>query len=390
MLNIALFGPPGAGKGTQSKLLLEKYNLTYISTGDILRREIAEGSILGMKAKNIIEKGGLADDEIIVQLIEQNITRDEKAKGILFDGFPRTVVQAYILDGLLLRLNTSLSAMLSLEVPREELITRMIERSKTSGRSDDNFEVIQYRLEEYENKTKPVADFYKAKNVYFPIDGTGTIEGIFEKLKETITSTLRKQWINVVLYGPPGSGKGTQAQKLAEKYNLVYISTGKLLRDEIRQGTEIGKAVEQYMLKGEIVPDEIAIHVIEHKIKLHPEANGFIFKGFPRTIVQAYILDGLLLKLNQTVSVAIGIETSTLECFKRLSLRGKSHYKRPYDENMELIINRLDEFFTRTQIVSDYYKKLKKFTYVDGHGSEEDIFQRLVDRIDETLTTTGR
>lgn len=386
MLNIALFGPPGAGKGTQSKLLLEKYNLTYISTGDILRQEIAEGSILGMKAKSIIEKGGLASDEIIVQIIEDRITKNVDASGILFDGFPRTTVQAYILDGLLLRLNTSLSAMLSLEVPRDQLISRMIERSKTSGRSDDNLDVIKFRLEEYENKTKPVADFYTAKGLYYPIDGTGKIEDIFCKLTDTITATLKKKWINVVLYGPPGSGKGTQAQKLADKYNLVYISTGQLLRKEVKEQTEVGKNAESYMMKGEIVPDEIAISLIEKKIKKHPEANGFIFKGFPRTIVQAYILDGLLLKLNQTVSVAIGMEVSTLECFKRLSNRGKTQNKRPYDETMELIINRLDEFHTRTQIVGEYYRKHKKFTIVDGHGSEDEIFDRLTNTIDHTLT----
>lgn len=386
MLNIALFGPPGAGKGTQSKLLLEKYNLTYISTGDILRKEIAEGSILGMKAKSIIEKGGLADDEIIVQIIENVITKDEGSNGILFDGFPRTIVQAYILDGLLLRLNTSLSAMLSLEVPRDQLISRMIERAKTSGRKDDNLNVIKYRLEEYENKTKPVADFYKAKGLYHSINGTGSIQDIFGKLTETITSTLKKKWINVVLYGPPGAGKGTQAQKLAEKYNLVYISTGQLLRKEMRDKTEIGKSVAHHMEKGEIVPDEIAIALIENKIRRHPEANGFIFKGFPRTIVQAYILDGLLLKLNQTISVAIGIEASTLECFKRLSARGKTDSRRPYDQNMELIINRLDEFHTRTQIVGEYYKKHKKFTTIDGQGSEDEIFNRLVEKIDTTLT----
>ncbi len=385
MLNLALFGPPGAGKGTQSKLLLEKYNLTYISTGDILRKEIAEESILGMKAKDIIEKGGLAPDEIIVQIIEQRITKDVDSRGILFDGFPRTTVQAYILDGLLLRLNTSLSAMLSLEVPREELIERMMERAKTSGRTDDTSEVIKYRLEEYENKTKPVADFYQAKGLYYPIDGTGKIEDIFNKLTETVTSTLKKKWINVVLYGPPGSGKGTQAQKLAKKHNLVYISTGQLLRKEVKLQTEVGKKVESLMEKGEIVPDEIAIALIESKIKRHPEANGFIFKGFPRTIVQAYILDGLLLKLNQTVSVAIGIEISTLECFKRLSSRGKTDSKRPYDENMELIINRLDEFFTRTQIVGEYYKKHKKFTTVDGQGTEDEIFQRLTETVDHAL-----
>lgn len=163
MLNIALFGPPGAGKGTQSKYLIEKYNLTYIATGDILRQEIAEGTPLGMEAKDIIDKGGLASDEIIVQIIENRILMNPDANGILFDGFPRTVVQAYILEGLLLKMNTSLMCMLSLEVPREELIRRMLERGKTSGRADDKAEVINFRLQEYENKTIPVANFYNKK-----------------------------------------------------------------------------------------------------------------------------------------------------------------------------------------------------------------------------------
>ncbi len=386
MLNIALFGPPGAGKGTQSKLLLEKYNLTYISTGDILRQEIAEGTELGLRAKSVIEKGGLASDEIIIQLIEAHITKTEGTNGILFDGFPRTTSQAYILDGLLLRMDTSLTAMLSLEVPKDELIKRLLARAKDSGRADDTLEVIKYRLEEYDNKTKAVADFYQNKGIYYPINGLGSINDIFGQLTNTITSVLKKKWINVVLYGPPGAGKGTQAQKLAEKYNLVYISTGKMLRKEVREQTEIGKKIEHLMKTGEIVPDEIAIALIEGKIKRHPEANGFIFKGFPRTIVQAYILDGLLLKLNQSVSLTIGMQLPTLECFKRLSKRGKTNLKRSYDENIELIINRLDEFYNQSQIVAEHYRKQKNLISMDAMGTEEEIFERLCDIIDDKLT----
>lgn len=385
MLNVALFGPPGAGKGTQAKMLLKKYDLTYISTGDMLRQEIAEGTKLGMQAKSIIEKGGLASDEIIVRLIEKRIVENTNPKGILFDGFPRTTVQAYILDGLLLRIQTSLTCMISLEVPRKELISRMLERSKTSGRSDDTKEVIKFRLQEYDNKTKAVADFYKAKGKYIPIKGVGHIKDIFSSITDVIKQTLRKTWINVVLYGPPGAGKGTQALKLAEKYNLVYISTGKMLRHEVKENTEIGKRVAASMEKGEIVPDEIAIALIERRIQENPDAKGFVFKGFPKTIVQAYILDGLLLKLNQTVSIAIGLELSTLECFKRLSARGKTEKKRPYDESMELIINRLDEFIDHTKAVGEYYEKKRTFVSVDGNGSEEEIFGRLTETIDHAL-----
>ena len=145
MFNIALFGPPGAGKGTQSRKLIEKYNLAYISTGDILREEIAEGSDLGMQAKSVIEKGGLVSDEIIVQIIEKKIKTNTEVNGFLFDGFPRTVVQAYILEGLLLKLNTSLNCMVTLEVPQDILMERMLERAQKENRIDDTMEVIENR-----------------------------------------------------------------------------------------------------------------------------------------------------------------------------------------------------------------------------------------------------
>ncbi|PIY34568.1 MAG: adenylate kinase, partial [Bacteroidetes bacterium CG_4_10_14_3_um_filter_42_6] len=229
MLNIALFGPPGAGKGTQSKKLLEKYNLTYISTGDLLRVEIEEGSDLGKKAKDIINKGGLVSDEMIVQLIEKRITMNTNTRGILFDGFPRTVVQAYILDGLLLKLNTSLHMMLSLDVPYKELTERLMLRAETSNRVDDSEEVIKFRLQEYEDKTTPVADYYEKQNKYFKLNGVGSLDGIFNSLVEIIETNKEKEYTNIVLLGKPGSGKGTQGDMLAKKHNLVYISTGKML-----------------------------------------------------------------------------------------------------------------------------------------------------------------
>ena len=189
MLNIALFGPPGAGKGTQSKYLIEKYNLTYISTGDILRKEIADGTELGKKAKDVIAGGNLVSDDLIVKIIEKRITSENK-DGILFDGFPRTVVQAYILDGLLIKLNTSLTFMLSLEVPKDELVTRLVERGKSSGRPDDNMEVIQKRLFEYEDKTLPLIDFYKERGKYISINGVGDISDITKLLNDAIETVL--------------------------------------------------------------------------------------------------------------------------------------------------------------------------------------------------------
>lgn len=377
MLNIALFGPPGAGKGTQSKWLMKKYNLVYISTGDILRQEISEGTELGLKAKGIIEKGGLASDEIIVQIIERKIKMNPDVNGFLFDGFPRTYVQAYILEGLLLKLNTSLSCMLSLEVPKKMLVERMLERGKTSGRADDNIEVIQNRLKEYENKTVPVIDFYNGKNIYFPIDGVGSVEDVFKRLTDSISINLKKELFNVVIFGYPGSGRGTQAKKIAEKYNLVYISTGKLLREEIKKGTEVGKKAEEFMNEGSIVPDEIAIKIIERQIFKHPNANGFVFKGFPRTIVQAYILDGLLRRLDTSVSLMLELDVSMLDAIKRLNVRGKSHKKREYDLDMDVIINRMEVYQKKTVAVTNYYKRLNKMFTINGAGDGDEVFSRV-------------
>jgi adenylate kinase len=377
MLNIALFGPPGAGKGTQSKLLLEKYNLTYISTGDMLREEIANQTDLGSEAKSIIEKGGLVPDEIIVQIIEKKVTMNLTSRGILFDGFPRTVVQAYILEGLLLKMNTKLTCMLSLEVPHDELVGRLLERAVLSGRSDDTIDVIKYRMQEYEDKTKPVINFYQEKGKYFPINGVGSVDDIFKMLCETIDNNYKQDYFNVVLLGKPGSGKGTQGEILASKHNLVYISTGKLLRKEIAADTEIGRIAKPYMDRGEIVPDELAIRVIEHKIERNPNAAGFVFKGFPRTIVQAYILDGLLRRLNSRVSCMLNLKLSTLEAIRRLNDRSKTDRKRLYDTSTEMILHRLEEYEKKTRPVIDNYKKQSVFYEIDGAGSEDVVNKRL-------------
>ena len=188
MLNIIIFGPPGAGKGTQSEHLKEKYNLTYISTGQVLRAEMAAGTEIGLKVKDIIDHGGLASDEIVTEIIEKFIVNHSDSNGFLFDGFPRTVKQAEILEDLFKKYNLKLNGVVSLEVPEELLIERMLERGKTSGRADDNIESIHFRFVEYESKTKPVLHFYEERNILHPINGVGTIENIFVNICETIDS----------------------------------------------------------------------------------------------------------------------------------------------------------------------------------------------------------
>ncbi|MDO5341584.1 MAG: adenylate kinase [Bacteroidia bacterium] len=192
MLNIILFGPPGAGKGTQSQQLKEKYNLTYLSTGDILREEMAAETEIGKKVKDIISKGGLVSDEIVVSIIRGRVEANQKSAGFLFDGFPRTVRQAEMLDGIMNEFSLKINAVLSLEVPEEILINRMIERGKTSGRADDNIDSIKHRFVEYNEKTKPVLAYYEKQGNLKGIDGVGKVEDIFATLCNEIDKISKK------------------------------------------------------------------------------------------------------------------------------------------------------------------------------------------------------
>ncbi len=187
MLNIVLFGPPGAGKGTQSAKLIEKYGLLHLSTGDLLRAELKAESQLGLEAKKYMNEGKLVPDEVLIGMVANKVADNKNAKGFIFDGFPRTTVQAQALDKIMADNQLIISGMVALEVTEEELTQRILERGKTSGRADDqNEDLIRNRIHEYETKTAPVAQFYQAQNKYFSIHGIGTIEEIFVNLCHTI------------------------------------------------------------------------------------------------------------------------------------------------------------------------------------------------------------
>ncbi len=187
MINLVLFGPPGAGKGTQAAFLSRAYKLIHLSTGDILREEIAADTPIGQTAKDIICRGELVPDSMVIDLIQEKLDKNPRANGFLFDGFPRTVPQAEALDTLLIHYGRSVSAMLSLEVEKEELIARLMNRGTTSGRDDDsNHSIIENRIEIYNQKTAPLISYYRNAGKYESINGTGTIEEITSRLKALI------------------------------------------------------------------------------------------------------------------------------------------------------------------------------------------------------------
>ena len=190
MFNFILFGPPGSGKGTQSIKIAEKYNLAHISTGDIFRKNIREKTELGIKVQSIIEKGELVPDELLIDILDDAMNQFNNVKGFVFDGFPRTIQQANDLDTLLNKKNDEVSLVLALEVNDDEIIGRLLKRAELEGRKDDTKDVIENRINIYNNQTQPLIDFYKDKNKFASVNGIGSIEDIFNSICDAIDPLL--------------------------------------------------------------------------------------------------------------------------------------------------------------------------------------------------------
>ncbi len=187
MINIVLFGKPGAGKGTQAEFLKGKYNLTHLSTGDIFRYNIKNETELGQLAKTFMDKGDLVPDEVTIKMLQSEVDKNQDSAGFLFDGFPRTIAQAQALDAFLATKNESITATIALEADDEILIQRLLERGKTSGRVDDqDEEKIRNRYQEYNDKTAPLMEYYHSQNKFYAVDGIGSITDITERLSSVI------------------------------------------------------------------------------------------------------------------------------------------------------------------------------------------------------------
>lgn len=194
MFNLILFGPPGSGKGTQSEKIVQKFGLVHLSTGNLLRQEIADKTPLGLEAKNFIDKGQLVPDEVVIGMVDSYMEKHAEAKGFLFDGFPRTAAQAEALDKLLALRKTAICKVIALEVSEDELVKRLINRGQTSGRSDDTNEtIIRNRFSVYKEETEPVAEHYAALGKLERIKGEGGIDEIFDVISNCINTEMETQ-----------------------------------------------------------------------------------------------------------------------------------------------------------------------------------------------------
>ena len=190
MFNILIFGPPGSGKGTQATKIAQKYNIKHISTGDILRNEVKQRTELGEKARAIMERGELVPDELLIEILYSVIEKNTDVAGFIFDGFPRTLIQAQELDNLMKKIEDSIDLVISLDVHDNEIIGRLLKRAEIEGRKDDNRETIQNRLNVYKNQTMPLLDYYDQQNKLEKIDGIGSIDDIFQSVCQQVDKYL--------------------------------------------------------------------------------------------------------------------------------------------------------------------------------------------------------
>jgi adenylate kinase len=285
----------------------------------------------------------------------------------------------------MIKLNTALNCLISLDVDKEESVKRLLIRGETSGRKDDNEVVIRKRLIEYDDKTKPVLQFYKDRGIYIPVKGQQSIEKVSQDIDDIVQEELHKSLFNMVLFGYPGSGRGSQGKALAKKYGLEFVATGTMLDQEIKNESPVGKQIKSLYESGQLVSDHLVVQLIEKKLEESKGVKGFIFKGFPRTLVQSYILDGLLKKNGSSISMVVDIEVPTLELIRRLDARSQTDACMPYDTGTDKIVKRLQEHETKTVPVIEKYKQLHGLTKIDGLGSFEEVFERVSKEVESGM-----
>jgi len=379
-----IIGGPGSGKGTQCEKLAKEFNLSHLSSGDLLRAEVASGSTLGEAVQQIMVKGDLVSLETPLKLLKAEMVKAAVAgtKGFLIDGYPREVKQGIMFDKLIKPADTCVY----FNVSDNTMTERLLKRAETSGREDDNLETIKKRLDTFHKATQPVYMQYRAKGRMIEVKAEGDVESIYQETKKRVELVinptppdLSKKPIFFVI-GGPGSGKGTQCDKIVAKYGFTHLSSGDLLREAVASGSKQGKEITAIMQAGQLVPLKIVLDLIrETMLSKYHTSKGYLIDGYPREVEQGKLFDSTI----APCKAALYFEVSDAEMTKRLLHRGKTSGR--VDDNEETIKARLETFHQATTPVTEYYDSIGKLYTISAERSPEDIFRDVEFAVDKTV-----
>lgn len=466
-MNIALIGPSGVGKGTHADKLVAKFDLIHVSTGNLFRENLANQTALGLLARKYMAQGELVPDEVVDAMIEEWLRKTDPEKGILFDGFPSTRYQAEFLNELFEKMGRNLDAVFYLKASDEEIVKRLSGRvichecqapfhevnkpfkscpyDKCQGehlyrRDDDNPKVTRARLRIFHRRAGSLVYYYQRAGKLIIIDGEGEIDQVHNAIVEAVETVKRRQslaatleeaeqlqalkavpvtlapdqvvepGLDIVLLGGPGSGKGTQAEKLSKQFELPHIATGDLFRENLKNKTELGQLAKTYMDRGELVPDDVTEAMVQERLSRPDTGNGFILDGFPRTLPQAEALTEMVTNVNRRLAGVLYIKVTDEEIVTRLSGRlicrdcqtpyhlkfkpplkegicdlcGGELYQRD-DDNPETVHARLKTFHRQTAPLIDYYREAGLLIEVEGEGDVSEVTERTGDAVQSLI-----
>ncbi|KAJ3325772.1 hypothetical protein HDU76_013132 [Blyttiomyces sp. JEL0837] len=366
--------------GTQCARLAKDYNLTHLSTGDLLRAELAKGSDIGKAAGDLMKEGKIVPMHIIISLLRNAIASNLDTPGFLIDGFPRAMDQAIEFEKTVCKARK----VLFFNCPLDVLEARLLERGKTSGRADDNLETIRKRFKTFEEESLPVLSYFEddgnGNSRVIRIESTKTVDEVYEGVKTSLVSEgiipdlaggakLPFDGANIVfVLGGPGSGKGTQCDRLVDTLKYAHLSTGDLLRDEVKRGTPLGMELEEIMKEGKMVPLETTLKLLVAAMEeQRGKAPGYLVDGFPRTMEQAVEFEAKIGKCKFVLFFDAPNEVLTARLLKRGETSGRA------DDNLESIKKRLDTFKNTSMPVIEYFEKDGRVKRVLADGELEAI-----------------